>query len=125
MARWQIDHKTESALPALIAGMADPERETRLRLVQCFQDMGTDGLDGLFVALRNVDYVVRKNAALALGGLGPAAETSVPYLEPLLEDPENMVRFVAEHALKQIRPAEARKWKTKLRMPAKSRDGGP
>jgi HEAT repeat protein len=125
MARWQIDRSTESALPGLIAGMADPERETRLRLVQCFQDMGTEGLEGMFVALRDADYEVRRKAALALGALGPAAERSVPYLKPLLEDPENIVRFVAEHALKQIRPAEARKWKTKLRMPEKSPERAP
>jgi hypothetical protein len=125
MARWQIDHNTESALPGLIAGMAVLDHETRLRLVQSFQEMGTDGLDGLLVGLRDEDYEVRKNAAEALGELGPAAERSVPQLEPLLEDPKNMVRFVVENALKHIQPAEATKWKAKLRMPVKSRETTP
>ncbi len=120
MARWQIDHRTESALPGLIAGMADPNRQARLRLVQCFQDMGTDGLDGLFVALGDADYEVRKSAVLALGDLGPAAERSVSRLEPLLKDPQNIVRFVAEYALKQIRTGEATPRKGKLPRPPKS-----
>jgi HEAT repeat protein len=125
MAYWQIDRNTSSALPGLIEGLADSDRETRLRLVQCFQEMTTEGLDGLIAALRNADSEVRKNAVQALGELGPAAEKAVPHLEPLLEDPKNIVRFAAENALKQIQPSQAAKWKAKLRIPVWSRATAP
>ena len=62
-ARW------DALTPQVWMGPVLRESEARLRLVQCFRDMGTNGLDGLFVALRDVDYEVRKNAALALGDL--------------------------------------------------------
>jgi hypothetical protein len=119
MARWQIDHDTESALPGLIEGMPQLDREMRLRLAQFFQQMGIVGLTGLIAALRDDDHTVRQISVRALGELGPAARESVPHLEPLLEDPKNSVRFAAESALKRIQPAEAAKWKAQLRASAK------
>jgi HEAT repeat protein len=114
MARWQIDRDTQSALPGLLEGMPQLDREMRLRVVRFFQQMGIAGLTGLIAALRDTDHEVRNNAVRALGDLGPAALESVPHLEPLLEDPKNSVRFAAETALKRIQPAEAAKWKAQF-----------
>jgi TRAP transporter TAXI family solute receptor len=113
------------AFRVLRAAGLDPDRDIRLRLVQCFQEMRDDGTDGLIAALGNTDYEVRKNAVQGLGALGPSAERVVAHLVPLLEDSKNSVRFAAQNALKQIQPAQAEKWKAELRMPAIARKTKP
>ena len=48
---------------------------------------------------------VRGFAAMALGGLGPAAQDAVPALVPLLKDPKASVRRAAASALGGLGPA--------------------
>jgi HEAT repeat protein len=55
-------------------------------------------------ALRSERQLVRLEAAVALGDIGPAARSAVPILELVAEDdPLPVVRDAAEEALKKIR----------------------
>ncbi len=58
-------------------------------------------------ALRDQDVFVRRDAALALGRLGPGASDAVPYLLPALKDRDRAVRKAAAQALLQIDPQAA------------------
>ena len=49
--------------------------------------------------------LVRQNAALALGAIGPAAESAVPALSEALGDSEWAVRRQAAIALGEVGPA--------------------
>jgi len=56
-------------------------------------------------ALRRDQELVRLEAAVALGEIGPRAATALPILELLSEeDPSRTVRAAAEEALRRIRP---------------------
>jgi HEAT repeat protein len=56
-------------------------------------------------ALRGDREMVRLEAAVALGDIGPAAATAIPMLELVAEDdPVKPVRVAAAEALKKIRP---------------------
>jgi HEAT repeat protein len=52
--------------------------------------------------LQDRDPVVRSNAALVLGAMGPIAKSANPYLMPLLQDQDLGVASSAKAALKQI-----------------------
>jgi len=58
-------------------------------------------------ALRDRDVFVRRDAALALGRLGPEAQQAVPYLVPVLRDRDRAVRKASAQALKKIDPQAA------------------
>ena len=56
-------------------------------------------------ALRQERELVRLEAAVALGEIGPRAATALPMLEMLAEeDPSRTVRAAAEEAVRRIRP---------------------
>jgi HEAT repeat protein len=58
-------------------------------------------------ALKDEDWLVRSNAAIALGKIGAAAKDAVPALKKALEDEDPSVRDLAAEALSRIqRPAE-------------------
>ncbi len=57
----------------------------------------------MIVALHDEKQNVRWAAALALGGIGPAAEPALPALTDMLKHEEPGVRRAAEQALEQIR----------------------
>jgi len=58
-------------------------------------------------ALQREQELVRLEAAVALGEIGPKAATALPMLEMLAEeDPSRMVRAAAEEAVRRIRPPE-------------------
>jgi len=59
-------------------------------------------LDTLTATLRSTLPSVRRNSALALGNLGPAAKGAVEALLPMLEDPDAVTRVRAAVALWQI-----------------------
>jgi HEAT repeat protein len=59
----------------------------------------------LVLALEDPIVPVRKSAAGALGGIGPAAEAGVPALAKALQDPHRFVRSWAAMALYEIGPA--------------------
>ncbi|MFQ6538882.1 MULTISPECIES: HEAT repeat domain-containing protein [Aphanothece] len=53
------------------------------------------------------ENAVARNAARAMGKLGPAAETAIPDLLDTLEDPDDGLREAAGRALGELRAAEA------------------
>jgi HEAT repeat protein len=56
-------------------------------------------------ALRQEREIVRLEASVALGEIGPRAVTALPMLEMLAEeDPSRTVRAAAEEAVRRIRP---------------------
>jgi HEAT repeat protein len=58
-------------------------------------------------ALQDEQQLVRLEAAMALGEIGPPAGSALPLLEMLAEeDPVRMVRAAAEAAVRKIRLAE-------------------
>jgi len=57
------------------------------------------------IACLQSETIVRQNAALALGAIGPDAKEAVPALTKLLQDPEWTVRRHAALALGEIGPA--------------------
>ena len=62
-------------------------------------------LADLLTQLQDEFPAVRRNAASALGGLGPAAQDAVPALTELLKDPEGDVRRDTAWALSQLEVA--------------------
>src|SRR3954470_11904031 len=59
----------------------------------------------LVTQLHDESPAVRAAAAMALGGMGPAAEAAAPELVRLLKDPAAEVRAAAAEALDGIGPA--------------------
>jgi HEAT repeat protein len=58
-------------------------------------------------ALKDPDATVRREAAEAIGRLGPAAIPAIPAVVAALTDPDSKVRVHAAVALKDIDPADA------------------
>jgi HEAT repeat protein len=56
----------------------------------------------LVAALQDTDESVRATALRALGDMGPAASPAVAPLERLRQDPSQLVRSLAEDALRRI-----------------------
>jgi len=54
--------------------------------------------------LRNGNLLQRRNAALALGFLGPAAWSALPELAKAIKDSDDLLREKAREAVKKIRP---------------------
>src|SRR5262249_54559930 len=94
------------ALPQLVRIMCEDEDE-RVRCMAAFavykiasavkryqDDRATEALDGLIVALQDEDPIVRMNATLGLGTLGPEARKAVPQLEAGIKRKDNDVRVL-------------------------------
>lgn len=89
----------ESAVPALIEGLADPKPEVRAQSARALARMGPkahSAVPALIVALEDEDVAVRLNAARALGQIGAEAEEAVPALMRAMKDPANQVPLDAE-----------------------------
>ena len=56
----------------------------------------------LIVALRDSEWQVRRQAAIARGEIGPPAEAAKRDLEELRMDPDQLVRKAAQQAIKQM-----------------------
>jgi len=61
-----------------------------------------DVVPAVTAALESPEPRVRANAAVVLGGFGPAAMTAVPALARVLKDPNPRVRELAGEALARI-----------------------
>lgn len=69
--------------------------------------IGPAAIPALKTALTDADPEVRRQAARALGQMGPEAEPAVPELTQALSDKEATVRLAAAQALGRIGPAAA------------------
>lgn len=82
----------ESAAPALIEGLADPNPEVRAQSARALARMGPkahSAVPALIIALDDEDVHVRVGAARALGQIGAEAEEAVPALMRAMKDPAN------------------------------------
>ena len=96
---------TPDIVPALIAGLQDPESDVRFRVAQALLflgEMAEEAIPALIQALRDPDSEVRDWAAAALGAIGPKAKQAVPALTNALDDEDETVRDTARDSLDQI-----------------------
>jgi HEAT repeat protein len=100
--------KAETAVPALVETLADPDLEMRVAAAMALENMGpaaAGAVPALINALGDGESRVRQTAVKALGNIGPAAREAVPVITRAVKRgawPE------AEEALRQIqgRPLE-------------------
>lgn len=71
------------------------------------QEVATPSLAAHRTSLASADPGRRRQAALALAALGPAARPAVPALVAHLEDPDRRVRWFVRNALRDIGPGAA------------------
>jgi HEAT repeat protein len=57
----------------------------------------------LIEALRDKEWTVRRNAALALGKMGADARSAAGALGKLRRDPDHLVRKAAQEALPKVK----------------------
>jgi len=89
------------AVPLLVAGLEDPDSETRIYALWALGAVGAPtAREPLEEALRDRDAGIRKTAAFALGELGDAR--SIAALRPILEDPTADVRWNAALAVSRL-----------------------
>ena len=98
---------------ALVRALGDESRWVRRNALEALGTIGSRGggvLSGLLAALRDGEYVVRRNAAIALSKVaGPAAGEAVSALSETLLRGERYVSFYAATALGRIGTGEARR----------------
>lgn len=97
---------TDTALPALLEQLADPDKNARLRAVMALGQLAdASALPAMFARLRlEPDFFVRDNLSWAIASCGAVA---VEPLIALLEDAQPAVRYQAAHALSKLRDARA------------------
>lgn len=94
-----------STLPAVVAGLRDPNVRARLGAIEVLETMGVDAvpvIPAMVDSLRDSDRFVRWAAARSLGRLAPRnADTVVPGLARLLFDGDLDVEVAAANALER------------------------
>lgn len=93
---------------SLLARLSDPSVNVRRAASAALIDIdsGDRGLKALTVALSDVDAQVRRNAARAIGRVGPTAEDALPILEELSRASDQELRDNALFAIGQIKQSE-------------------
>jgi HEAT repeat protein len=104
--------EAEAAIPALVEGFRDKDRQVRAQCVFALVDIGwalkeraSGAVPALAEALRDPDDEVRSLAANALGAIGPAASAAAPRLRKALKDSAEEVREAAKEALSKVAPS--------------------
>jgi HEAT repeat protein len=90
----------KEAVPALLEALKDDSMSIGARFA--LERVGPEAVPALADALEDPEPRVRRGAAAALGGLGPAAREVMPALRRLLDDNDNGVRLEAEKSLKLV-----------------------
>jgi HEAT repeat protein len=101
----QMGPMAASAVPALIAAVADNSRDVRTWSVRALGQIGPQAKDAvpvLIATLKDSDKWVRLDAVVALGKIGPAARPAIPGLRAMLSDPDQQIRLNAQATLKAI-----------------------
>jgi HEAT repeat protein len=101
----------QQTLPALIAGLNDPDAPARRAAAEAIESLGKDGApaaEALTRVLDDPDLFVRWIAARTLGKLGPKVSArAIPALTRLLRDPDLDVRVQAATVLGRFGTAAA------------------
>jgi HEAT repeat protein len=107
--QWEVTQALTSlgkgAIPALTAGLNDPDGTTRTQSVHVLGSMGTDGAAVLADALKSEQVDVRRLAAQHLGSLGVGDKLIVLGLAAALKDKDRTVRLNAAYSLSNLGPA--------------------
>src|SRR5206468_8744256 len=94
----RIDPKTApDAARALAAGVKDttqaiPERRMQMQTLGAMGALAADAAPTLVELLGHKDGFLRRDAAVTLGQIGPAAVKTMPALKAALEDADPVVR---------------------------------
>lgn len=94
--------QAESAVPALLELLHDPEPYVAMEAARSLGAIGSASVPGLVKALGDPDAVVRQAAAFGLGQIGPKAELALPNLLAALDDKHPLVRSSAASSLRLI-----------------------
>jgi HEAT repeat protein len=92
----------ESAVPALLKRLHDPESYIGLEAADALARIGPASVPGLTLALSDDAPRVRQAAAFALGQAGASAEPAIPRLIERLADPDQSVRTSSAYSLSLI-----------------------
>ena len=101
-----IREPISQVVPALMQTLADSDSHVRFLGAIALSKIGEPAIAVLIEGLSDEVDVVRREAAFALGKMGPTAQTAVPALKQALKDKDKRVRQKATRALKQIAPSE-------------------
>jgi HEAT repeat protein len=95
-----------TVLPALIDALRDGDAAAPDYVVSAIRQLHAEpaAVPLLGEMLRDADVLVRRQAAAALGRIGPRAEAAVPQLVAALRDEQDYIRRQAAFALGQIGP---------------------
>ncbi len=101
---------SESAIEALVAGLADSEPTVREHAAEALGDVGPAAAHtapALVKLLQDEHVKVRRDAVRSLGQIQADPAVAVPAVQALLDDPELIVRMAAQQALDQLtKPSE-------------------
>jgi HEAT repeat protein len=92
-----------TAIPALLEMLKKPGGSLRMRVTTALGRIGAPAVSTLITLLDHEDVVVRAQAALALGKIGPEANRAAPKLISLLKDHQPGVRRSAARSLGRLR----------------------
>ncbi len=98
-----IGPAAQSAVPALVRALDDPDASVRSNANKALASVGRGALPELVAALAGPSERTVRGAAAALGELGACARPAVPDLAQLLERPEAAI--AAARALSRLGPA--------------------
>jgi HEAT repeat protein len=105
-ALWQMDPAAKKVVPALIALLSKPPKET-VRVRALLVLLGPIAVPDLAAALGKGEATLKQAAAEVLGQMGPVARTAVPALAQNLHDKPLPLKLSAALALAQIDPTRS------------------
>lgn len=105
---WKIQNDANEALPVLIKGLQSKERSDRIRATMYVELLGAEARKAvptlMSIVADDSDWIVRRNAATALGQISGGSPKVVQVLQGCVEeDPIFEVRKAAREALEEIR----------------------
>ena len=101
-----IREPISTVVPALMRTLADSDSHVRFLGAIALSKIGEPAIAVLIEGLSAEVDAVRREAAFALGEIGPTAQAAVPALKQALIDKNKQVRINAARALRKIAPSE-------------------
>lgn len=97
-----LGNDAESAVPAMIASLREPDNERRNLIMTLVADLRHAAIPALIDALKDEDPDIRLGACQALGKMGIGAEEAIPHLIDLLDEVGQEVPYCASVTLGKI-----------------------